>query len=84
MRYAHPTNLILNGARYAFAAGYLPELEPRNRVDDIKRLMADAWYEETDPYWKDMLVRGEDDEGRMLIYESWLKYRKSIESAGNA
>lgn len=83
-RYAHVGNLLNKGLRYAYLEGYLPELDPRNHPGDLHNLMIEAYNSETNEYWKDRLLRGDDPNIREAIYEEWLRYTESTDSAGNA
>lgn len=75
IRYATPGNMVYKGAGYAYAGGYLPELDPLNKISEIDRLIAEAIVREPDERWRKLLDQGLTELARTEIYESWLEKR---------
>lgn len=73
----HPADVwwLIDATKYAFADGYLPELDPSTQVEDnVTRLIYAACQEETDRHWRDRLLSVQGD-SRILVYEQWLQHR---------
>lgn len=77
-RYATCANLIRGGFRYAFADGYLNELDPTYSEDHIDNLIIEALKLETDQVWRDFLIGGRTDSAKVELYREWLKKRGPV------
>jgi hypothetical protein len=75
-RYAQTANLISGGTRYAFAAGYLPELDPKYSEKSVGDLINEALAVETDPIKRDVLITN----WNKAAYDQWLHERNSNEA----
>lgn len=65
--------MIPESFREAWAAGKLPELDPRDHEDgDLERLIQAALQVESDPYWRDRLIGSRGVEARRRTFEAWL------------
>lgn len=68
-RYAHIAQL-LNSYRYAYTAGYLPELDVVFQDIELERKIEKALLAEKDPEWRRRLMESRGD-SRKKIYEFW-------------
>lgn len=71
-RYAHPHILVMQ-LRYAWADGYLPELNPKKQTVDVsleERITA-ALANETHPFWRERLMGAEGVKARSKIFQAW-------------
>lgn len=75
-RYAQTANLISGGVRYAFAAGYMPELDPKYTEKSLETLLNEAIAIETDPFKRDTLIMN----WNRAAYDEWLHERNSNEA----
>lgn len=80
-RYSDVSRLIMYGMRFAFADGYLTELDPSNREDHIDNLIIEALQLETDPDWRENIMAARSGRARMDVYNQWLKLRKPVLTA---
>ena len=64
--------------REAWAAGQLPELDPRDEEDfDLERLIGAALEVESDDYWRNRLIGSRGVEARRRSFEAWLQTSSS-------
>ena len=69
-RYARVYTLV-GAFRYAYADGYLPELDPKEAVDeDVERGIAEALQIERDATWRRRLI-GAQGEMRATVLNAW-------------
>lgn len=71
-RYAHIANLVNGGVRYAYMDGFMPEIDPRRKKDNIDCLIDEALRIERDPQTRAMLLNAWSDSTKTQIYEDWL------------
>lgn len=65
--------MVLEAFRDAFAAGVLPELDPRDEEDpELERFIAAALEVETDQYWKERLIGSRGVSARRRTFDAWL------------
>lgn len=65
--------------RYAWSDGYLPELDPKEEMnDDLEAMIRSALEVETDPWWRDRLTGGKTTKARQELYDSWLEARSPL------
>lgn len=63
---------VLAQIRFAFAAGYLPELVPKERQDDVlEEKIAAALAVERDVRWRDRLIASTGVDARQRVYVAW-------------
>jgi len=77
-RYAHVANLVNGGVRYAYMEGFLPELDPRRKNDNIDRLIDEALQVEKDPQTRAVLLNAWTETSKKQIYEDWLSTQKEL------
>lgn len=72
---------VIDMVRYAFADGYLPELDPNNQERDerLESGIHEALQVETDEEWRRRLS-GSFGKGRKEVYAQWLQSRKASSS----
>lgn len=73
-RHARPPRvwMVVESFRDAWSKGFLPELDPRDRVDpDLERRINDALLIEQSEYWRTRLVAAKGIEARKSAYEAW-------------
>lgn len=61
---------VVDMARYAWADGAVPEMDPSNVDLKLERLIRQALETETDPTWRERLVMSEGD-GRRVVFDAW-------------
>lgn len=61
---------IVDMARYAWADGALPELDPSNVDSDLETNIRRALEEETNPEWRRRLI-GSEGAGRRVVFDAW-------------
>jgi hypothetical protein len=67
--------------RYAWADGYLPELDAKAPVDEpLESLITEALEIEADQQWRYKLIGAQGIEARRKIFESWKQMRLSSPS----
>lgn len=78
-RYASVYGLVCNGWKYAWADGYLPELDPdyQQKDEDLEALITAAIEREDNPEWVRRLIVAQGNESRRRVYEAWLEERGS-------
>lgn len=74
-RYAQTANLINGGVRYAFSAGYMPELDPKYSVKSVDDLINEALAVEQDHFKRDLLIAN----WSKAAYDNWLQERNGHE-----
>lgn len=63
---------VLGQVRYAYSAGFLPELSPRDQVDsDLEERIAEALQSEQDEQWRHRLLASSGIEARRQVYVAW-------------
>lgn len=68
---------VMGQIRHAYAAGYLPELEPRERADtDLESEIAKALIVEQDAKWRERLMASTGVEVRRKVYVAWCTERQ--------
>ena len=75
-RYAH-VNKLVYAFRYAYADGFLPELDPNSEpVDEqLEELIEAALKEETDDEWRRRLMIARGVTARTEVYQAWKQHR---------
>ena len=61
---------IIDMARYAWADGALPEMDPQNVDLTLETKIRQALESETDPEWRRRLMTAEGD-GRRVVFQQW-------------
>lgn len=65
---------VVEAARYAYADGYLPELDPRNHIDVDAEIIG-ALKTETDPLWRRRLMVAQGIDAKTMVLEEWQSER---------
>lgn len=68
--------MVVDYARYAWADGALPELDPSNVDLELERKIGRALEIETDPEWRRKLVLSEGS-GRRAVFQQWASQTSS-------
>lgn len=67
---------VMSQIRHAYAAGYLPEMEPRERTDaELEVQITEALKVERDEKWRDRLIASSGVEVRRKVYVAWCDTR---------
>jgi hypothetical protein len=63
--------------RDAYAAGYLPELDPNTYEagDEVETGIVEALQVETDDYWRSVLLRSSGPDARQRVFYAWREAR---------
>lgn len=77
-RYPHANQLVY-AFRYAYADGYLPELDPNTEVvdEDLEAQIEAALRDERDEGWRHRLITAAGPTARREVFEAWHEYRLS-------
>lgn len=77
-RYAHISNLVNGGIRYAYMAGYIPEIDPRTKKGNIDSLIDAALREEKNASRRMALMNPWTQEAKETAYIEWLREKELV------
>lgn len=79
-RYRTTAAVLAVGWKYAWSAGYLPELDPsyEHEDEDLEELISDALAVEDHEGWIRRLSIAQGNEARRKVYDVWCKERKDL------
>jgi hypothetical protein len=67
---------VFSQLRFAFAAGYLPELEPKEHTDEeLEQSIQAALEVERDTKWRERLIASTGVNARRRVYVAWTEAR---------
>lgn len=75
-RYPYANQLVY-AFRYAYADGYLPELDPNAEIvdEDLEEQIEAALRDETNDEWRRRLITASGITARREVFEAWQKHR---------
>lgn len=75
-RLAH-AHVVVASFRYAWADGFLPELDPSKQTVDagLEDRIKSALEVETHPFWRERLMGAEGVKARTAVYDAWKEQR---------
>ena len=75
-RYPH-VNQLVYAFRYAYADGYLPELDPNTEIvdEDLEAQIEAALRDERDEEWRRRLITASGPTARREVFDAWHEHR---------